>query len=627
MTIRHFLRESGENPSPKTGGVPERADIDEKYKWRLEDIYSSLEEWEKVFSEVSARVDKITRFAGTVGESSVSLLSFLREGESVSKELGRLYVYANMKSHEDLRVTRYQEASDKAESLMTRYSASVSFFQPEILALPDGRIDSFLKENDELKIYGFYFSEMLRGKEHILSSREEELLARANEMANVAQNAFTMLTDADIKFPVIKDETGQDIELTEERYYRLSRSPSRDVRRAAFEGIHNTYGLYKNSIGALYAGSVKGDLFYARERKYKNTLDSALFSDNVPESVYNNVVGAAIDNAPFLHRYMSLRKRVLGLDELHFYDLNVPLSEEPQSDIPYEEAVNIVAEALSPLGDDYTGNLKRGFQERWIDVYENQGKRKGAYSWGSYGTRPYVLLNYNGTLRDVFTIAHEMGHSLHSWYSHSNQPQVYADYTILLAEVASTTNESLLLEHLLRTRKEEREKKWLLTYYFDMVRTTFYRQAMFADYEKATHSRAESGEALSPAWLCALWGELCAKYYGSELVIDDSLRMEWARIPHFYTAFYVYKYVTGFTAAGSFAASLLNTQDAGARERYLTFLKSGGSDFSLDILGRAGVDLRSREPFEATLRIFEEKLKMSTDLFFRTNAPNCSNVA
>ncbi|GHS95793.1 oligoendopeptidase F [Synergistales bacterium] len=620
MTDRHISQFSSAENSSKTGAVPERAEIEEKYKWNLENIYPSLGEWEKAFSELSAQVGEIAKFAGTIGGSAASLLSFLRQEESISKELGRLYVYANMKSHEDLRVSIYQEASDKAESLMTRYSAATSFFQPEILALPDGQIDKYLKENEELRVYEFFFSEILREKEHILSAREEELLARTHDLSNVAQNAFTMLTDADIKFPVIKDENGESVELTEERYYKLSKSPSREVRRAAFEGIHSTYAIYKNSIGALYAGSVKGDLFYATARKYKNALASALFSDNIPQSVYDNVVGAAIDNAPFLHKYMSLRKRLLGLDELHFYDLNVPLSEEPGGDIPYEEAVDIVTEALSPLGGDYIENLKRGFAERWIDVYENQGKRKGAYSWGSYGTRPYVLLNYNGTLRDVFTIAHEMGHSLHSWYSHLSQPQVYADYTILLAEVASTTNESLLLEYLLRTRSAENEKKWLLTYYFDMVRTTFYRQAMFADYERETHARAESGEALSPAWLGALWGELCAKYYGTSLVIDDSLRMEWARIPHFYTAFYVYKYVTGFTAAGAFAASLLNLQDIApqddsAQQRYLTFLKSGSSNFSLDILQKAGVDLQSRTPFEATLKAFEKKLKDFENLF------------
>jgi oligoendopeptidase F len=599
--------------------IPERSEIEEKYKWNLEDIYPSLKAWETAFAALSPRFDALGAFAGRLGESAETLLAFMREDEAVSKELGRLYVYANMKSHEDLRVTRHQELADRAENLTMRHSAVTAFFQPEVLALPERKLKKFLSANEGLRVYAFYFSELMREKAHVLSRSEEELLARTHEIGSVAQNAFTMLTDADMKFPVIEDENGQEVELTEERYYKLSRSKDRGVRKAAFEGVHQTYGRYRNAIGALYAGSVKGDIFYSTVRRYANSLESALFADNVPETVYDNVVRTANEHAPLLHEYMALRARALGLDDLSFYDLNVPLSEEPLTDVPYEEALGIVAEALRPLGPDYAAALKRGFLERWVDVYENQGKKKGAYSWGSYGTRPYVLLNYNGTLRDVFTIAHEMGHSLHSWYSHAEQPQVYADYTILLAEVASTTNEALLLEYLLRKSTAEAEKKWLLTYYFDMVRTTFYRQAMFAEYEKTAHRRAENGEALPPAFLSELWGELCAKYYGPAVAVCDSIRMEWARIPHFYTAFYVYKYVTGFAAAGAFASAILN-EDASpsatsARERYLTFLKSGSNGFSLDILQKAGVDLKSPAPFEKTLAEFGAKLKEARSLF------------
>ena len=605
--------------SASEGKIPERSEIDTKYKWDLEAIYPSAEAWEKAFSDLQPKLDALASFRGKVGASAPALLEFLREEEAVSKELGKLYVYANMKSHEDLRVTRHQELTDKTENLMMRHGAVTSFFRPEILSMPDGQLRRFVEENAELKLYDFYFSEMLREKEHVLSEREEELLARTHEIGSVAQSAFTMLTDADIKFPVIKNEDGRDVELTEERYYKLSRSKNRNVRKAAFEGIHDTYGKYKNAIGTLYAGSVKGDIFYSKARKYENSLDMALFADNVPETVYDNVVKTANRHAPLLHDYMALRKRALKLDEVHMYDLNVPLSDEPLTDVSYEDAFEMVTEALAPLGTDYVNNLKRGFSERWIDVCENQGKRKGAYSWGSYGTRPYVLLNYNGTLRDVFTIAHEMGHSLHSWYAHAAQPQVYADYTILLAEVASTTNEALLLEYLLRKSTTEAESKWLLTYYFDMVRTTFFRQAMFAEYEQVTHRRAEEGEALTPVWLSGLWGELNAKYYGLGMTIDDPIRMEWARIPHFYTAFYVYKYVTGFTAAGAFSSAILHeggsAADNPARERYLTFLKSGSSDFSLEILKKTGVDLTSPRPFEQTMATFREKLEEAKKLF------------
>ena len=621
------FRADGGTPGPgKVHKIPERSEIEEKYKWNLEDIYPSLEAWEAAFAALSPRIDALGTSSGRMGESAETLLAFMRENEVVEKELGRLCVYANMKSHEDLRVTRHQELADRAENLAMRHSAATAFFHSEILALPEGRLDEFLTAREELRVYDFYFAELLREKEHILSRSEEELLARTREIGSVAQNAFTMLTDADMKFPVIEDENGEEVELTEERYYKLSRSRNRNVRKAAFEGIHQTYGSYRNAIGALYAGSVKGDIFYSGARRYANSLESALFADNVPETVYDNVVRTANEHAPLLHEYMTLRRRALGLNELRFYDLNVPLSDEPLTDVPYEEAVGIVTEALRPLGPDYAAALNRGFSERWIDVYENQGKRKGAYSWGSYGTRPYVLLNYNGTLRDVFTIAHEMGHSLHSRYAHAAQPQVYADYTILLAEVASTTNEVLLLEYLLRKSATEAEKKWLLTYYFDMVRTTFYRQAMFAEYERTVHRRAENGEALTPAFLSDLWGELCAKYYGPAVTVCDSIRMEWARIPHFYTAFYVYKYVTGFTAAGAFASAILNedspeerknpsSSETSARERYLAFLKSGASGFSLDILQKAGVDLKSPAPFEKTLTIFGKKLKEAQTLF------------
>ena len=621
--MTRFLRPFSDSLSGGTNKVPERADIAERYKWNLEDIYPSAEGWEKSFAALSPRLDALASFEGKVSASADALLAFLREEEAVSKELGRLYVYANMKSHEDLRVTRYQELADKAENLSMRHAAATSFFRPEVISMPRGCLEKFVSENKDLELYAFYFSELLREKEHVLGHREEELLAQTHEIGSVAQNAFTMLTDADMKFPTITDERGQDVELTEERYYKLSRSKDRNVRKAAFEGIHDTYGAYKNAIGTLYAGSVKGDIFYSKARKYANSLEAALFPDNVPEAVYDNVVRTAGTHVSLQHEYMALRKRALGLDELHLYDLNVPLSEEPLNDIPYEDALEMVAEALAPLGPHYAADLRRGFSERWIDVYENQGKKKGAYSWGSYGTRPYVLLNYNGTLRDVFTIAHEMGHSLHSWYAHKAQPQVYADYTILLAEVASTTNEALLLEYLLRqsAAKPEpartAERKWLLAYYFDMVRTTFFRQSMFAEYERETHLRAEGGEALTPEWLQDLWGKLCAKYHGPIMVVDEPIRMEWARIPHFYTAFYVYKYVTGFTAAGAFSKAILDGDRKGspARERYLTFLKSGSSDFSLNILKKAGVDLTSSDPFQQTMATFGEKLKEAKNLF------------
>ncbi|MBQ6738037.1 MAG: oligoendopeptidase F [Synergistaceae bacterium] len=592
----------------KSNEVPERKLIDEKYKWNLELIYKSFEDWQKNFDEIQSKIENLKNYSGRLGEGSKTLLSFIKDDEAVSLELNKLYAYANMKSHEDLRENKPMELAGLAENLIVKYSSAVAFFEPEILSLSSEYINDCIKNEHELTRYEFFFRKLLREKEHILSHELEILMANVGELTSVPENAFTLLTDADLKFPDIKDEDGNLTELTEERWYRFSRSKNRDVRRDAFLGIYGTYEKYKNSIAALYSGSVKGDMFYSRTRKYKNSLDMALFGENVPEDVYNHVVETAKNYSPkLMHRLISLRKKILGLDDFHFYDLNAPISNEPEAEIKFDEAVDIALKALEPLGDEYITDFKNGISERWIDIYENKGKRKGAYSWGSYGTKPYVLLNYDGTLHDVFTLVHEMGHSMHSYYSRKFQPQVYSEYTILLAEVASTTNEALLLEYLLKNSDSIENKKWLLSYYYDMVRATFFRQAMFADFEKQTHSHVENGGILTPDYLNNLWRELNSQCYGSEMKIDDELCVEWARIPHFYSAFYVYKYSTGFTAANAFASSILNHED-GAVERYLKFLQSGGSDYSLNILRRAGVDLTSPEPFERTMKFFEQRL-------------------
>ncbi|MBQ7666162.1 MAG: oligoendopeptidase F family protein, partial [Synergistaceae bacterium] len=394
----------------KSGAVPERKDIPDKYKWNLEDIYESIEEWQKSYDSIQERIDALKTYAGRLGEGSDVLLSFIKDEESVSLELGKLYAYANMKSHEDLRETKPMELAGLAENLTVKYSASIAFFEPEILSLSHEYINDCIKNEHELTRYEFFFRKLLREREHILSHELEVMLANIGELTSVPENAFSLLTDADMKFPDIKDENGNMTELTEERWYRFSRSKDRNVRRDAFMGIYGTYDGYKNAIAALYAGSVKGDIFYSRARKYKNSLDMALFSDNVSEAVYDNVVNTANTYSPVLmHRLVALRKKVSGLNEYHYYDLNAPISQEPSERIEFNDAVDIALKALAPLGEDYLANFRKGISERWIDIYENKGKRKGAYSWGSYGTKPYVLLNYDGTLHDVFTLVHEMG--------------------------------------------------------------------------------------------------------------------------------------------------------------------------------------------------------------------------
>jgi oligoendopeptidase F len=525
----------------------------------------------------------------------------LKLEESIALELGKIFVYAHMKSHEDLRIAKYQEYAARADTLNALYAESIAFYAPEILKIPAKKLRAFL-DDERLKLYAFHFEELLHSKSHTLSPEQEEILARASEIARTADNTFTMFTDADMKFPTITDENGEKIELTEERYYKLNRSKNRRVRKAAFEGLFSTYSKYRNTFGALFQGSVRGDIFYSKNRKYPSCLEASLHADNVPLYVYENVINCANEHAHVLHDYMRLRKRVLKLKELHMYDLNVPLVEEPEIEISYEEAVEIVLDGLKPLGDEYCKVLRHGINEKWIDVYENEGKRKGAYSWGSYGTSPYILLNYNGTLRDVFTLAHEMGHSLHSFWTHKTQPQVYGDYTIFLAEVASTTNEMLLIRHLLKKRPKER--KWLLNYGLDMVRTTLYRQAMFAEFERDTHAMAENGEILTHESLCELWRRLNSKYYGPDMVIDGLIEMEWARIPHFYSAFYVYKYVTGFVSACSLSQKIIESGRP-MSESYLDFLSKGGSNWPLDILKSAGVDFSSSAPFTDAINMFK----------------------
>ena len=591
-----------------TNEIPERKSIADKDKWNLEAIYPSFEAWQTAYDRTKSGIDSLKDYAGRLGEGSSILLEFIRKDEEVSLELNKLYVYANMKSHEDLREPKPLELASKAEYLSVKYSEAVAFFEPEVLALPHEYINDCIKNEHELTRYEFFFRKLLREREHVLPREQEELLAQASVMQKVPETAFTLLTDADMPFPNIKDEDGNDAELTEERWYVFSRSKYRRVRQDAFMGIYGTYAKFQHALSALYAGSVQSDVFYAKARHYADSLAMALFGENVPEDVYSNVVDTAREySSSLMHRLVSLRKRVLGLPEFHFYDLNAPISHEPERRYTFTEAVDLALEALAPLGEDYCANFKKGITDRWVDIYENKGKRKGAYSWGTYGTNPYVLMNFNGTLHDVFTLVHEMGHSLHSYYSRASQPQVYADYTILLAEVASTTNEALLLEYMLKHSRDTESRKWLLSYYYDMVRATFFRQAMFADFERETHSRCENGGVLTPEYLCSLWRRLNEQCYGPDMVIDDELCAEWARIPHFYSAFYVYKYVTGFTAANAFSSAILNGED-GAVSRYLQFLKSGGSDYALNILRRAGVDLVSREPFERTMDTFKARL-------------------
>ncbi|SMG19820.1 oligoendopeptidase F [Dethiosulfovibrio salsuginis] len=587
------------------GALPKRDEIDQAYRWDLSTIYESEDCWQSAFDEVLEKGAQLQEFQGKLGKGASELLSCLSLVDDLGVELGKVFVYATMKSHQDVGDEDSKAMADRAMALSVQVSTAMSFIVPEILAIDEDKVWSFLEQEPLLEVYRFHLEDILRRKPHVLSAREEELLAGMGEVAQAPEHIFSMLTNGDMVFPRIKDDRGEEVELSEERYYRLIRSKDREVRKNAFEGIHRTYGSFKNTLAASYGASVKEDAFSARVHRYDSSLDAALDGNRIPVSVYENLLKTVEKGLPLLHRYMSLRKRALGLEELHMYDLYVPIFDEPEVDIPWEEAKSTVKAGLTPLGEKYLSVLSQGLEDRWIDVYENQGKRKGAYSWGSYGTNPFVLLNYNGTLRDVFTLAHEMGHSLHSWHSHKGQPPVYGDYSIFVAEVASTTNEVLLMEHLLKER--ENERPFLLNYYLEQVRTTVFRQAMFAQFELETHRAVESQEPLTPQSLSSLWGDLNRKYYGPEVVVDGDIEVEWARIPHFYSAFYVYQYATGYSAATVLADRILKEGDRAVQD-YIGFLSGGSSMYPIDLLRAAGVDMEESASLHSMLRLFEEKL-------------------
>ncbi|MCI3923872.1 oligoendopeptidase F [Paenibacillus sp. TRM 82003] len=585
-----------------TTALPKRADVPAEHQWKLEDLFPSQDAWNKEYEEVKRLIDKAAEFQGTLNTADAIKRVFELEDE-VSLHTERLYVYSNMRHHQDMADPTYQALSDKAKKLSVVVSEALSFVQPEILALSEEQLKAFIAD-PLLAPYKHTLEEMLRQKPHILSKEEEALLAQVGNISQAAGNIFGMINNADMKFPTIKNDKGEDVELTHGRYIQFLESRNREVRESAFKAVYSTYAKQKNTIAATLNANVTKNLFYAKARKYPSALEASLYGDNIPKSVYTNLIDTIHEALPLLQRYLELRKKLLKVDELHMYDLFTPLVEEVDMEIAYDEAKQMTKESLKPLGDDYMNHLQAGYDEGWIDVYENEGKRSGAYSWGAYGTHPYVLLNHKDNLNSMFTLAHEMGHALHSHYSDTTQSYRDAQYTIFLAEVASTLNEALLMDYMLKKTTDPKEKMYLLTYYADQFRTTVFRQTMFAEFEMIIHEKAEAGESLTPQLLSQVYYDLNKKYHGNGMVVDQDIEMEWARIPHFYTSFYVYKYATGFSAATSFAKQILDEGEP-AVERYLGFLKSGGSDFSINILKKAGVDMSSPEPIRDAMEVFK----------------------
>lgn len=585
--------------------LPAREEIAEADKWALEDLFATDADWEKAVQTLEEQFAQLKSCEGKVSASADALYAYLTLADETENLFEKVLVYSNEKMHQDMGNFVYQGYAARAQAAAAKLSAAEAFFEPELLAMEESRLQGFFKEEPKLEKYRTLIDRILRRKAHTLSAAEEEILAKTYEMAAAPDDIFSLFNDADAKFGTIRDEDGKEVELTHGRFGSFMESSDRRVRKDAFMALYQTYDQFKNTLAATFGANVKKAKFYADVRKYPSSLAAALAPGNIPTEVYDNLIETVHRFLPAMYRYVSLRKRVLGVDELHMYDVYVPLVEDQTRKIPFEKAKEIVKRGLAPMGEEYVGHLQEGFTKRWIDVYENRGKRSGAYSWGAYGTHPYVLLNYQGKLDDVFTLAHEMGHALHSWYSNANQPYVYSGYLIFVAEVASTCNESLLMQYLLKESKDKKEKAYLLNHFIDQFKGTLFRQTMFAEFEKITHEMYAKGESLTAESLCRVYMDLNRKYFGTEMVSDPQIALEWARIPHFYTEFYVYQYATGFSCAIALSKRILEMGEAGVAD-YMKFLKGGCSKDPIELLKMAGVDISTPKPVEDALHLFEE---------------------
>ena len=588
--------------------VKKREEINLEDKWKLEKIYANEDAWEKDFNILKKESPKLREFAGKLNDKE-EILKYLELNEKVSRLGETLYVYAHMKSDEDTSNQKYQSYMNKIDAFMAEFASYGAFFVPEILALPDEFIKDLIKNDERYKLYEFMLMDILKEKPHILTKEMEELLALASDCLDAPSSIHNMLTNADMTFGNIKDEDGDEVELTEGNYSSFIKSKDRSVREAAFKRLFGEYKKFDNTLATTLTSSVKSFNFSARVRKYESPIEASLSPNDIPVSVYENAIKTINDNLSSLHRYVKIKKKLLGLEQMHMYDLYVPIIEVEKEKISFDEGVKLANEGLKPLGEEYLNLFNEGINSGWIDKYENKGKRGGAYSWGGYDTMPYVLLNYHNELNDVSTLVHEMGHSLHSYYSRKTQPYYYAGYTLFCAEVASTTNEALLIHYLIEKEQDKKKKLYLINQELEQIRTTVFRQLMFAEFELYTHNALNAGEALTAADYSAKWHELNANYFGPDMVVDEDIDMEWARIPHFYSDFYVYQYATGYAAASAFANAILEGKE-NAVEKYKGFLKAGGSKYPIDILKDAGVDMTTSEPLEATIHRFNELLDM-----------------
>ena len=586
--------------------VLQRNEINEKDTWDLSTIFETDKKWEEELALLTEDTKEAASLEGHLLDSAESLLNITERYLDLSRRLEKLYVYAHMKNDQDTRVAKYQEYYAKAMTLYSQLDQVFSFYEPEFMAITEEQYQNFLAEEPKLQPYKHFFDKLLQNKEHVLSQREEELLAGAGEIFGAASETFAILDNADIVFPFVKDEDGNEVQLSHGVYMRLVESKNREVRRGAYEVLYSTYEQYQHTYAKTLQTNVKVQNYRAKVRNYKSAREAALAANFVPESVYDNLVSAVRKHLPLLHRYLSLRSKILGIPDLKMYDVYTPLSSVEYS-FTYEEALKKAEEALAVLGEDYLSRVKRAFSERWIDVYENQGKRSGAYSGGSYDTNAFMLLNWQDNLDNLFTLVHETGHSMHSSYTRETQPYVYGDYSIFLAEIASTTNENILTEKLLQEVQDDATRFAILNNFLDGFRGTVFRQTQFAEFEHAIHQADQNGEVLTSEFLNNLYADLNQEYYGLSKEDNPQIQYEWARIPHFYYNYYVYQYSTGFAAASALAEKIVHgSQDD--RDRYIDYLKAGKSDYPLNIMRKAGVDMEKEDYLNDAFAVFERRL-------------------
>lgn len=596
--------------------LPKREELPENLTWDLTKIFSSDQEFDEKYLELSEKLKKSEKYKGTLDQGASQFLDAIEFVLSVYRQTEIIYVYAHLKNDQDTGNTEYQALYARASSLFSKVSEAVSWFEPEILQLSDERIWQYFKEEPKLEVYRHYIQQIVDNRAHVLSADQESLLAGAGEIFEASSDTFAVLNNADLVFPTIEGENGEKVQLSHGVYGQLLESTDRSVREAAFKGLYSVYEQFRNTFASTLSTHIKGHNFKAKVRNYSSAREASLSNNHIPESVYDTLVAVVNKHLPLLHRYMELRKRLLEVEKLHMYDLYTPVLGEAPITFTYEEAKEKALEALKPMGEEYMTIVEKAFSERWIDVVENKGKRSGAYSSGSYDTNPYILLNWHDTLDQLFTLVHEMGHSVHSYFTRSSQPYVYGDYSIFLAEIASTTNENILTEYLLETEKDPRVRAYVLNHYLDGFKGTVFRQTQFAEFEHFMHTEDEKGVPLTSEYLSDSYGKLNAKYYGPAVEEDPEIKFEWSRIPHFYYNYYVFQYSTGFSAASALAKRILS-QEPDALENYLAYLKAGNSDYPVEVMKKAGVDMTQAAYIEDAMSMFEQRLNELEELIDR----------